>query len=186
MPVYLDPKVFDLHYNGFCNSVLWQLFHYVPLNMDSKLSETRTLQVSTFLLIPALIGSVPGRASCSRFHRVFVYCIGQTLFLLSLVLREWDYVCAVPVGSPPGGKPEVWGGGVAELLCWGCGVGPGLPPHATACHFEEPRTQNEGVVLLCACHVIHQNLPSLYLAICNELISWFDFLSFAYQGLSLL
>ncbi len=35
----------DLHYNGFCNSVLWQLFHYVPLNMDSKLSETRTLQV---------------------------------------------------------------------------------------------------------------------------------------------
>lgn len=36
----------DLHYNGFCNSVLWQLFHYVPLNMDSKLSETRTLQVN--------------------------------------------------------------------------------------------------------------------------------------------
>ena len=34
----------DLHYNGFCNSVLWQLFHYVPLNIDSKLSETRTLQ----------------------------------------------------------------------------------------------------------------------------------------------
>ena len=34
----------DLHYNGFCNSVLWQLFHYVPLNMDSKLSETKTLQ----------------------------------------------------------------------------------------------------------------------------------------------
>ena len=34
----------DLHYNGFCNSVLWQLFHYVPLNMDTKLSETRTLQ----------------------------------------------------------------------------------------------------------------------------------------------
>ena len=40
----------DLHYNGFCNSVLWQLFHYVPLNMDSKLSETRTLQASVSLL----------------------------------------------------------------------------------------------------------------------------------------
>ena len=37
------PQV-DLHYNGFCNSVLWQLFHYVPLNTDTKLSETRTLQ----------------------------------------------------------------------------------------------------------------------------------------------
>lgn len=43
-PVYLDENTCDLHYNGFCNSVLWQLFHYVPLNIDSKLSETRTLQ----------------------------------------------------------------------------------------------------------------------------------------------
>lgn len=34
----------DLHYNGFCNSVLWALFHYVPLNIETKLSETRTLQ----------------------------------------------------------------------------------------------------------------------------------------------
>jgi trehalose 6-phosphate synthase/phosphatase len=42
-PVYLDQKTCDLHYNGFCNSVLWQLFHYVPLNIDSTLSETRTL-----------------------------------------------------------------------------------------------------------------------------------------------
>ncbi len=33
----------DLHYNGFCNSVLWQLFHYIPLNLESKLSDTRTL-----------------------------------------------------------------------------------------------------------------------------------------------
>lgn len=31
----------DSHYNGFCNSVLWQLFHYVPLNMDTKLSESQ-------------------------------------------------------------------------------------------------------------------------------------------------
>ena len=30
---YLDQKTCDLHYNGFCNSVLWQLFHYVPLNI---------------------------------------------------------------------------------------------------------------------------------------------------------
>ena len=32
-----------MHYNGFCNSVLWQLFHYIPLNLESKLSDTRTL-----------------------------------------------------------------------------------------------------------------------------------------------
>lgn len=45
VPVFLDPRLLDLHYNGFCNSVLWQLFHYVPLNIDSKLQETQTLQV---------------------------------------------------------------------------------------------------------------------------------------------
>eukprot|EP00887_Chlorella_sp_A99_P006844 scaffold2.g6844.t1 len=35
VPVYLDQKTCDLHYNGFCNSVLWQLFHYVPLNIGA-------------------------------------------------------------------------------------------------------------------------------------------------------
>ncbi|KAK9804133.1 hypothetical protein WJX73_003206 [Symbiochloris irregularis] len=44
VPVFLDAKTVDLYYNGFCNSVLWSLFHYVPLQTDSRLSETRTLQ----------------------------------------------------------------------------------------------------------------------------------------------
>jgi len=36
LQVYLDQKTCDLHYNGFCNSVLWQLFHYVPLNIGGQ------------------------------------------------------------------------------------------------------------------------------------------------------
>mmetsp|Transcript_34157 Transcript_34157/g.96798 ORF Transcript_34157/g.96798 Transcript_34157/m.96798 type:complete len:1143 (+) Transcript_34157:655-4083(+) len=44
-PVFLTERHVDLFYNGFCNQVLWQLFHYVPLNLDSKLSQTRTLQM---------------------------------------------------------------------------------------------------------------------------------------------
>ncbi len=35
LPVGLQ-KTCDLHYNGFCNSVLWQLFHYVPLNIGAQ------------------------------------------------------------------------------------------------------------------------------------------------------
>ncbi|PNH02184.1 Alpha,alpha-trehalose-phosphate synthase [UDP-forming] 1, partial [Tetrabaena socialis] len=37
----------DLYYNGFCNSVLWQLFHYVPLNIDSwqKMAEHRAMEM---------------------------------------------------------------------------------------------------------------------------------------------
>lgn len=47
VPVYIDPTLLDLYYNGFCNSVLWQLFHYVPLNIDSwqKMAEHRAMQM---------------------------------------------------------------------------------------------------------------------------------------------
>ena len=43
---YLSAQL-DLYYNGFCNTVLWQLFHYVPLNIDSwqKMAEHRAMQM---------------------------------------------------------------------------------------------------------------------------------------------
>ena len=42
-PVYLDQKTCDLHYNGFCNSVLWQLFHYscCPYGPSSESAASR-------------------------------------------------------------------------------------------------------------------------------------------------
>lgn len=43
-PVYLDEKTTDLFYNGYCNSVLWQLFHYIALQQEGTLSETQTVQ----------------------------------------------------------------------------------------------------------------------------------------------
>jgi len=30
-PVFLDAQLVDRYYNGFCNDVIWPLFHYVPL-----------------------------------------------------------------------------------------------------------------------------------------------------------
>jgi trehalose 6-phosphate synthase/phosphatase len=44
IPVWVDKDMHDLYYNGFCNGVLWQLFHYVPVQTDFKLSETHTLE----------------------------------------------------------------------------------------------------------------------------------------------
>ena len=38
-PVFLDSRTFDLYYNGYCNSVLWQLFHYVMLQQETELGE---------------------------------------------------------------------------------------------------------------------------------------------------
>lgn len=36
----------DDYYNGFCNTVLWTLFHYVPLSLDSwhSLAQTQSMQ----------------------------------------------------------------------------------------------------------------------------------------------
>ena len=30
LPVFLKDEIADLHYNGFSNSILWPLFHYLP------------------------------------------------------------------------------------------------------------------------------------------------------------
>lgn len=43
LPVYLSRSEVDLYYNGYCNNVLWPLFHYVPLSFESKLSETKNM-----------------------------------------------------------------------------------------------------------------------------------------------
>ena len=42
-PVYLDEQTTDLFYNGYCNSVLWQLFHYIALQQETEVSESQTV-----------------------------------------------------------------------------------------------------------------------------------------------
>jgi trehalose 6-phosphate synthase/phosphatase len=41
VPVFLEEDLVDLYYNGFCNDVLWPLFHYVPLPMYKAGSEKK-------------------------------------------------------------------------------------------------------------------------------------------------
>ena len=35
IPVFLNAEVCDLFYNGFCNDLLWPLFHYIPLPISA-------------------------------------------------------------------------------------------------------------------------------------------------------
>ena len=53
VPVWMTKELLDLYYNGFCNGVLWQLFHYVPVQNDFKLSETHTLEQQWIAYIEA-------------------------------------------------------------------------------------------------------------------------------------
>ncbi|OUS42733.1 glycosyltransferase family 20-domain-containing protein [Ostreococcus tauri] len=39
LPVYLTKSQVELYYNGYCNNVLWSLFHYVPLNFEARLNQ---------------------------------------------------------------------------------------------------------------------------------------------------
>lgn len=49
LPVYLDDELVDRHYNGFCNEILWPLFHYHPsevvLNNDNWIAYREANQI---------------------------------------------------------------------------------------------------------------------------------------------
>ncbi|CAM6105282.1 unnamed protein product [Calypogeia fissa] len=44
VPVFLDDETVDQYYNGYCNNVLWPLFHYIGLPQEDRLAATRSLQ----------------------------------------------------------------------------------------------------------------------------------------------
>lgn len=48
LPVFLTDDLVSKYYNGFCNGVLWPLFHYVPLPMY-KVSTSSSLLLSLFM-----------------------------------------------------------------------------------------------------------------------------------------
>eukprot|EP00249_Psilotum_nudum_P019213 c27145_g1_i1 orf=266-3322(-) len=44
IPVFLDEDTVHQYYNGYCNNVLWPLFHYLGLPQEDRLSATRSLE----------------------------------------------------------------------------------------------------------------------------------------------
>jgi hypothetical protein len=43
VPVFLDDDTVDQYYNGYCNNVLWPLFHYIGLPQEDRLAATRSM-----------------------------------------------------------------------------------------------------------------------------------------------
>jgi trehalose-6-phosphate synthase len=87
IPVWVDKDLHDLYYNGFCNGVLWQLFHYVPVQTDFKLSETHTLeqQWSAYVAANVLFAD----ATCSDYRDGDVVWIQDYhLMLLPELLKQ--------------------------------------------------------------------------------------------------
>ncbi|KAH6837279.1 trehalose-6-phosphate synthase [Perilla frutescens var. hirtella] len=44
IPVFLDEKIVHQYYNGYCNNILWPLFHYLGLPQEDRLATTRSFQ----------------------------------------------------------------------------------------------------------------------------------------------
>ncbi|KAL8507751.1 hypothetical protein ACS0TY_018337 [Phlomoides rotata] len=44
IPVFLDDEIVDQYYNGYCNNILWPLFHYLGLPQEDHLATTRSFQ----------------------------------------------------------------------------------------------------------------------------------------------
>ncbi|KAL8031967.1 hypothetical protein ABFX02_13G062900 [Erythranthe guttata] len=44
IPVFLDQETVHQYYNGYCNNILWPLFHYLGLPQEDRLATTRSFQ----------------------------------------------------------------------------------------------------------------------------------------------
>ncbi|KAL3596608.1 hypothetical protein D5086_008245 [Populus alba] len=44
IPVFLDEDTVHQYYNGYCNNIIWPLFHYLGLPQEDRLSTTRSFQ----------------------------------------------------------------------------------------------------------------------------------------------
>ncbi|CAN6443576.1 unnamed protein product [Victoria cruziana] len=44
IPVFLDEDIVHQYYNGYCNNILWPLFHYLGLPQEDRLATTRSFQ----------------------------------------------------------------------------------------------------------------------------------------------
>ncbi|KAJ0081496.1 hypothetical protein Patl1_12062 [Pistacia atlantica] len=44
IPVFLDEDIVHRYYNGYCNNILWPLFHYLGLPQKDRLATTRSFQ----------------------------------------------------------------------------------------------------------------------------------------------
>ncbi len=85
--MYLDEDTVELYYNGYCNNVLWPLFHYVPLPFEAKLDETNnvTVQFEAYRRANAAFAAAVLGQYCEGD---VVWCHDYHLLLLPALLRE--------------------------------------------------------------------------------------------------
>ncbi|EFJ28419.1 trehalose phosphate synthase [Selaginella moellendorffii] len=87
VPVFLDEQTVDLYYNGYCNNVLWPLFHYIGLTQDDRLAATRGLEAQFNAYKRA--NSIFAQVVLSHYQKGdVVWCHDYHLMFLPRFLKE--------------------------------------------------------------------------------------------------
>ena len=79
MPVFISDHVADLYYNGFSNSILWPLFHYLPGEINFDESYWQAYQEANELFAEAVSNVIS--------NKCFVWVQDYHLMLLPAILR---------------------------------------------------------------------------------------------------
>ncbi|KAL3691596.1 hypothetical protein R1sor_005247 [Riccia sorocarpa] len=88
-PVWLDDDTVDQYYNGYCNNVLWPLFHYIGLPQEDRLAATRSLQ--TQFKAYKVANEMFARAVYSQYQEGdVVWCHDYHLMFLPKFLKDMN------------------------------------------------------------------------------------------------
>ncbi|XP_028764862.1 alpha,alpha-trehalose-phosphate synthase [UDP-forming] 1-like [Neltuma alba] len=89
IPVFLDEELAHQYYNGYCNNVLWPLFHYLGLPQEDRLATTRTFQsqFDAYKIVNQMFADVVYR---HYEEGDVVWCHDYHLMFLPKCLKELD------------------------------------------------------------------------------------------------
>ncbi|KAK6934129.1 Trehalose-phosphatase [Dillenia turbinata] len=81
IPVFLDEEIVQQYYNGYCNNILWPLFHYLGLPQEDRLATTRSFQsqFAAYMKVNQMFADVVGKhyeegdvVWCHDYHLMFL------------------------------------------------------------------------------------------------------------------
>ncbi|XP_072966589.1 alpha,alpha-trehalose-phosphate synthase [UDP-forming] 1-like [Typha angustifolia] len=89
IPVFLDEEIVHQYYNGYCNNILWPLFHYLGLPQEDRLATTRSFQ-SQFDAYKRANQMFADVVSQHYEEGDVVWCHDYHLMFLPKCLKEYD------------------------------------------------------------------------------------------------
>ncbi|KAJ0986443.1 hypothetical protein J5N97_004799 [Dioscorea zingiberensis] len=89
IPVFLDEEIVHQYYNGYCNNILWPLFHYLGLPQEDRLATTRSFQ-SQFDAYKRANQMFADVVSQHYEEGDVIWCHDYHLMFLPKCLKEYD------------------------------------------------------------------------------------------------